>query len=61
VLQIAGTVGGTKIMEIRRLAAKGHRITVIGDRQFWKLVAPARRPKKTPRANMRRRARTARR
>jgi len=38
-LQIAGTVGGTKIMEIRRLAARGHPVTVIGDAQFWRLVA----------------------
>jgi hypothetical protein len=25
-------------MEIRRLDALGHRITVIGERQFWKLA-----------------------
>ena len=37
-LQIAGDAGGTKLIEIRRLAAKGHRITVIGEQQFWKLV-----------------------
>jgi serine/threonine protein kinase len=37
-LQIAGKDGGTKLMEIRRLAAKGHAVTVIGDGQFWKLV-----------------------
>ena len=37
-LQVAGTVGGTKIMEVRRLAALGHAVTVIGDKQFWKLV-----------------------
>jgi hypothetical protein len=36
--QIAGTVGGLKLMEIRRLAAKGHVVTGIGDRQFWRLV-----------------------
>jgi NAD-dependent DNA ligase len=42
-LQIAGTVGGLKIMEIRRLAARGHLITVIGEKQFWKLVEPASR------------------
>ena len=42
-LQIAGTVGGLKLLEIRRLAARGHPIAVIGDGQFWKLVdAPAR-------------------
>jgi hypothetical protein len=45
-LQIAGSVGGTKLMEIRRLAAKGHRVTVIGDRQFWRLVDSARSPQK---------------
>ena len=38
-LQIAGTVGGLKIMEIRRLAARGHMVTVIGERQFWRLVS----------------------
>jgi len=43
VLQIAGAVGGLKLMEIRRLAAKGHVVTVIGDRQFWKLVKAKRR------------------
>ena len=37
-LQIAGSAGGTKLIEIRRLAAKGRAITVIGDNQFWKLV-----------------------
>ncbi|HKW49572.1 MAG TPA: protein kinase [Gemmatimonadaceae bacterium] len=37
-LQIAGQVGGTKIMEIRRLAALGHPVKVIGDGQFWRLV-----------------------
>ena len=37
-LQIAGAGGGLKLIEIRRLAARGHVVTVIGDRQFWKLV-----------------------
>jgi len=37
-LQIAGAGGGTKLMEIRRLATRGHVVTVIGDRQFWRLV-----------------------
>jgi NAD-dependent DNA ligase len=39
-LQIAGDDGGTKLMEIRRLAALGHRITIIKEPQFWKLAAP---------------------
>jgi hypothetical protein len=38
-LQVAGTEGGTKLLEIRRQAAKGHRVTIIGEEQFWKLVA----------------------
>ncbi|HET7457839.1 MAG TPA: protein kinase [Gemmatimonadaceae bacterium] len=38
--QIAGSAGGTKLMEIRRLAANGHPVTVISDRLFWKLVEP---------------------
>jgi serine/threonine protein kinase len=37
--QVAGKDGGLKLMETRRLAAKGHRITIIGETQFWKLVA----------------------
>ncbi|MFN8574708.1 MAG: protein kinase [Gemmatimonadaceae bacterium] len=37
-LQIAGDAGGLKLMEIRRLAAIGHRITIIGEAQFWKLA-----------------------
>jgi eukaryotic-like serine/threonine-protein kinase len=42
-LQIAGKDGGTKLLEIRRQAAKGHRITLIGESQFWKLVGSPRR------------------
>jgi serine/threonine protein kinase len=37
-LNIAGNAGGTKLLEIRRLAARGHPVTVIGDAQFWRLV-----------------------
>jgi serine/threonine-protein kinase len=42
-LQIAGTVGGTKLMEIRRLAERGHAVRVIGEGQFWRLVASQRK------------------
>jgi serine/threonine-protein kinase len=42
-LQVAGKDGGLKLMEIKRLAAKGHRVIVIGETQFWKLVR-GRRP-----------------
>jgi serine/threonine-protein kinase len=50
-LQIAGTVGGLKVMEIRRLAATGHAVTVIGDGQFWRLVEPTSRSRKSGRAD----------
>ena len=43
--QIAGADGGLKLMEIRRLAAKGHVVKVIGERQFWRLVETRRRPR----------------
>lgn len=46
--QVAGKVGGVKLMEIRRQAAKGHRITIIGEAQFWKLVSPAKASRKQP-------------
>lgn len=52
--QIAGQVGGTKIMEIRRLAALGHPVKVIGDGQFWRLVASPTRSRKVKRAVKRR-------
>jgi serine/threonine-protein kinase len=43
--QIAGKSGGLKLMEIRRLAARGHRVTIIGEAQFWRLVARATAPR----------------
>ncbi|HEX6628353.1 MAG TPA: protein kinase [Gemmatimonadaceae bacterium] len=45
-LQIAGDDGGTKLLEIRRLAAKGHVVKVIGESQFWKLATPVARSRK---------------
>lgn len=53
--QIAGKGGGLKLMEIRRLAAKGHRITIIGESQFGKLAESARR---SPRTKLRARSST---
>jgi NAD-dependent DNA ligase len=38
VLQAAGRDGGRKLMEIKRLREKGHRITLINETQFWRLV-----------------------
>jgi hypothetical protein len=37
-LQAAGRHAGLKLMEIKRLRAKGHRITLLNETQFWKLV-----------------------
>lgn len=37
-LQAAGRDGGIKLMEIKRLREKGHRITLLSERQFWRLV-----------------------
>jgi serine/threonine-protein kinase len=39
-LQIAGADAGLKLIEVRRLAEKGHTVTVIDEKQFWKLAAP---------------------
>jgi serine/threonine protein kinase len=38
-LQAAGRDGGLKLMEIRRLRDKGHRITVLTEPQFWRLAS----------------------
>lgn len=38
-LQAAGRDGGLKLMEIKRLRSKGHRITLLKERQFWRLAA----------------------
>jgi eukaryotic-like serine/threonine-protein kinase len=50
-LQIAGKDGGSKLIEVRRLAAQGVKVTVIGERQFWRLAdtKSRRRAKKAPR------------
>ena len=37
-LQAAGRDGGLKLMEIKRLRAKGHRITLLNEAQFWRLA-----------------------
>jgi serine/threonine-protein kinase len=37
-LQAAGRDAGLKLMEIKRLRAKGHRITLLDERQFWRLA-----------------------
>src|SRR6058998_2246927 len=42
-LQAAGRDAGLKLMEIKRLRAKGHKITLLNERQFWRLVGKRRR------------------
>ncbi|HKB10163.1 MAG TPA: protein kinase [Vicinamibacterales bacterium] len=37
-LQAAGRDGGLKLMEIKRLREKGHRITLLDEAGFWRLV-----------------------
>jgi serine/threonine-protein kinase len=57
-LQIAGKDGGSKLIEVRRLAAQGFKVTVIGERQFWRLVQSTSRVrrKKTARTSKTRRS-----
>ena len=43
-LQAAGRDGGRKLLEVKRLREKGHRISVISEAQFWKLAAAKPRP-----------------
>ena len=50
---IAGSDAGTKLMELRRLAAKGHVVTVISEAQFWRLVDATSRSRKAGRAGAR--------
>jgi hypothetical protein len=38
-LQAAGKDAGLKLMEIKRLREKGHRITILNETQFWRLAA----------------------
>lgn len=47
--QIAGADGGTKLLEIRRLASRGHVVKVIGERQFWRLAEAAARARRAKR------------
>lgn len=37
-LQAAGREGGRKLMEIKRLREKGHRIVLVSEAQFWRLA-----------------------
>src|SRR5215218_1020345 len=46
--QIAGLAGGSKLLEVRRLAAEGHPVKVIGEATFWRLVDVRSQPRKAP-------------
>lgn len=48
VRQAAGPDGGLKLMEIKRLREKGHRIVLIDERRFWRLASAA-TPRPRPR------------
>ena len=37
-LQAAGREGGRKLLEIKRLREKGHRIKILNEEQFWRLA-----------------------
>jgi len=39
-LQAAGRDAGLKLMEIKRLRERGHRITLLNESRFWELVKP---------------------
>jgi serine/threonine-protein kinase len=41
-LQAAGREGGRKLLEVKRLREKGHRITVLEEARFWRLAERAR-------------------
>lgn len=41
-LQAAGREAGLKLMEIKRLRERGHRITLLSERQFWRLCGDLR-------------------
>jgi serine/threonine-protein kinase len=44
-LQAAGRDAGIKLMEIKRLREKGHRITLLNEAQFWRLIGRRRTPR----------------
>jgi serine/threonine-protein kinase len=37
-LQAAGRDAGRKLMEIKRLRERGHRVTILSEKRFWRLV-----------------------
>jgi BRCT domain type II-containing protein len=45
-LQAAGREGGRKLLEIKRLREKGHRIKILNEDQFWRLADRGAKKKK---------------
>lgn len=45
-LQAAGRHGGRKLLEIKRLREKGHRITILDEASFWRLVEQVRQARR---------------
>jgi serine/threonine-protein kinase len=45
-LQAAGREGGRKLMEIKRLRQMGHRITILDEASFWRLVDRSSAPRR---------------
>ncbi|MFN2385165.1 MAG: serine/threonine protein kinase [Thermoanaerobaculia bacterium] len=56
-LQAAGKDAGVKLMEIKRLQEKGHRIALLNEARFWRLVGP---PRRRPASNRKKPSRGAR-
>jgi serine/threonine-protein kinase len=52
-LQAAGRDAGLKLMEIKRLRAKGHRITLLNETQFWRLARKRPAPRRAAKATRR--------
>jgi eukaryotic-like serine/threonine-protein kinase len=56
VLQAAGRDGGRKLLEIKRLRERGHRITLLNEEQFWRLTKALRSGIRVPGSGIRRTA-----
>src|SRR5262249_870813 len=50
-LQAAGRDGGLKLMEIKRLREKGHHITLLDEKRFWRLAPRPPAPRRAARTD----------
>jgi serine/threonine-protein kinase len=60
-LQAAGRDGGRKLLEIKRLRDRGHRITLLNETQFWRLADGSGSAARSPQSAARRQRAAARR